>query len=541
MDVTEVRDSLAAGDPSAGHSTEPSGLTAPTRQNGRAWLGVVVVGGVLAAAVGLRFWTRSDLWLDEAQSVAIARLPVRDLLRALRHDGAPPLYYLLLHGWIRLFGPGDLAVRSLSSVFGVACLPVAWWAGQRAGMRRGPETARQTAWAALLLLATSPFAVHYSTEARMYSLVVLLSLGGYLFLTSVLWDERTHPGALAGLAACSGLLLLTHYWSEFLLAALAAYLGVLVVRRRSDRRPRLALGALVVGGVLFLPWAPALLFQLRHTGTPWADPASFSALVNAVSEFSGGKTSAGRGLGLVFFALLGFGVFGRGVNERHIDIDLRTQPDGRGLGLIFVGTLAIAIAAGLVTRSAFQARYASVVLAPFILLAALGTDTLLDRKVRRGVLGLAVVLGLAGCGLNVVTNRTQAGVIGRVINQQARPGDAVGYCPDQLGVAASRVVGPRHPQFAYPRISAPQLVDWVDYSKAVDRGNPDAFAAALDQAAGPGHDVFLVYALDYHLYAGRCERVIAALDRLRPRGTDFVVPNQHKYFEHGALARFSRA
>src|SRR5258706_245124 len=65
----------------------------------------------------------------------IAPLPVRDIAPWLRHDGAPPLYYYLLHGWIKVFGTSDLAVRSLSGVFGVAAIPLAWMCGKRTGDR----------------------------------------------------------------------------------------------------------------------------------------------------------------------------------------------------------------------------------------------------------------------------------------------------------------------------------------------------------------------------------------------------------------------
>ena len=60
-----------------------------------AWLAVAVV-----VAVVLRFVTTSDLWLDEALTVNIAKLPLGDLRAALLRDGAPPLYYVLLHGWM---------------------------------------------------------------------------------------------------------------------------------------------------------------------------------------------------------------------------------------------------------------------------------------------------------------------------------------------------------------------------------------------------------------------------------------------------------
>src|SRR4051794_40779903 len=92
----------------------------------------LVVVAVLAG-IAFRLYARSELWLDEALSVNIASLPVHDMFEALRHDGHPPFYYLLLHEWIDVFGDSNIAVRSLSAVFAVAALPLAWVAGRRYG------------------------------------------------------------------------------------------------------------------------------------------------------------------------------------------------------------------------------------------------------------------------------------------------------------------------------------------------------------------------------------------------------------------------
>src|SRR5918992_2870845 len=72
-----------------------------------AWLGTSALVGLVALGIGLRFVSTSSLWLDEALSANISALPVGDLLEALRHDGHPPLYYLMLHGWMELVGEGD--------------------------------------------------------------------------------------------------------------------------------------------------------------------------------------------------------------------------------------------------------------------------------------------------------------------------------------------------------------------------------------------------------------------------------------------------
>ena len=150
---------------------------------------VAGVGVVLVVAVGLvlRFWTRSGLWLDEALTVDIARLPLHAIPEALKHDGAPPLYYYLLHFWIALFGQSNDAVRALSGIIAVLTLPVAWLCGKRFG-------GRAVAWTTLVLLASAPFAVYYGTEARMYSLVILLTGLGFLALQRAI--EAPRPGNL---------------------------------------------------------------------------------------------------------------------------------------------------------------------------------------------------------------------------------------------------------------------------------------------------------------------------------------------------------
>jgi mannosyltransferase len=122
----------------------------------RTVVGLAVV-AVIALGVILRFTTHSALWLDEALTVDRARLPLSQIAGSVKQDGAPPLYYYLLHFWMRVFGQSDLATRSLSGVIGVITLPVAWLAGNRLG-------GRTVAWATVVLLASAPFAVYYSTS-----------------------------------------------------------------------------------------------------------------------------------------------------------------------------------------------------------------------------------------------------------------------------------------------------------------------------------------------------------------------------------------
>jgi mannosyltransferase len=476
--------------------------------------GVVVV-LVLAAGLLLRFWTRSGLWLDEALTVDIARKPLSQLPNLLKHDGAPPLYYVLLHYWISLFGQSNDAVRSLSGVISVLTLPVAWLCGKRFG-------GRATAWTLLVLVASAPFAVYYATESRMYSLVILLTGLGFLALERAVRAPK--PGNLIAVAVVAAALLYTQYWSVYLIAMVAIWLAVSIWRTRHrghpEEAPWAALIALGVGVLLFVPWVPTFLYQSKHTGTPWAAPPNFSAVINALTGFTDNQgstlqtgTNQGRLLAVIYFAMLALAVFGIGKSGRYIELDLRTRPHSRGVGFIVLGTLFAAIGGGIITASAFSSRYAAVVFLPFLLLVAYGTTTLLNPKARVIIVALAVAAGLVSSAQNVTTQRTQSNAVADIINSEAKPGDVIAFCPDQLGPSVYRQLD--HPSqydmITFPRETGPQIVDWVDYAATVGAADPSHFADVVAQRAGTTHHIWYVWQPMYQTFGIKCEQIASDL------------------------------
>jgi hypothetical protein len=463
----------------------------------------------LLLAVALRFLSTSQLWLDEALSLNIATLPIPEMLAALANDGHPPLYYLLLHAWSAVFGEGNFAVRSLSGVFSVGSLAAMWFVGRRLG-------GTTVAWAACLLLGLSPFAVRYATEARMYALVVLLTLLGLL---AYLWvrDRPTLP-RLTALGLLSGALLLTHYWAFFLLAVAGAMVLVMAVRGTDRSSARRALIAMVAGAGLFVPWLPTFLTQLSSTGTPWGAPGGLSAVPAALGSYAGGINSApGLLLGITFFGLAAFGALGRPIDNVRIEIDLRGRPVARELFVLVVATLVLAIVVGQVTGSAYSSRYTAVTLGPFILLVALGARVMASPAIRRGVLGVALVLGAIASAPLVTDQRTQAVEVAAAINSRAEPGDVVVYCPDQLGPATERLLRDDLRALPFPAAGDPRFVDWTDYGERNQRSSGTAFAASVDELAG-ADQVFVVYAPNYATLGTRCEILVRELAARRAPG-----------------------
>jgi hypothetical protein len=498
------------------------------------------------AGLALRFWAPTPLWLDETLSVNISRLPLTKIPQALSHDGAPPLYYVLLHFWMRVFGQGDVAVRALSGLISVVSLPFFWIAGRRLG-------GRTVGWVTFFLAVSSPFAINYATSARMYSLMIFLSLLGYLALSRALEDPRR--GRLVAVGAVTAAEMYTHYWGLYLVLVTALWLAWRALRTGRGWR---VLRAMLIGGLLWLPWAPVFVYQTLHTGTPWTTSATPSDLLGVFGDYAG-PGSWGTLLMFATFALFLLGVFGRTaapgtlvqtVGEDGqpviapagpaVVLELRPRPGMAPLVLIGLGTLSVAVLLGALANAAFVARYTAVVLPLFLLTVASGLAVIPGRRFRVGCIAVLCLAGLlTGHGENE-QQRSQAAQVAAVLNAQAQPGDLVVYCPDQLGPAVDRLLTVSGvAEITFPRAIGPQRVDWVDYRQVIGATDVETFAQDALARLGSGRALWLVWSDGYPGLGGDCGYLNNWLDLLHTPGATIVHSNSRTYYEHENLVRYS--
>src|SRR3954451_5511587 len=179
---------------------------------------------------------------------------------------------------MNLVGRSEAATHTLSLLFALLAVPVAFWAGR-------PLLGERAAWVAALLTALNPFLGDYAQETRMYSLLVLLAL-----ITAACWvralavhapaPDRSGRAATGvaraptlGFSLAYAAMLYTHNWALFFGAAAAVAWVVLLAAASADQRSRLLRTGLIGYGLalaLYLPWLPSLLSQAAHTGAPWA-------------------------------------------------------------------------------------------------------------------------------------------------------------------------------------------------------------------------------------------------------------------------------
>ncbi|NJK68954.1 MAG: glycosyltransferase [Microcoleus sp. SU_5_3] len=187
---------------------------------------------------------------------------LRNLLLESNH---PPVYFLLAHWWMQLFGPsGDNLVwigRSLPALLGVISVPAIY------GLGRFAFNSPLVGQCAAAMMAVSPYGIYLAQEARHYTLGILLVIVSLLCLTlAVKKLQQSAPipiGAMMLWIIVNCLGMASHYFFTITLLAEAMVLIYLLWRQYSNsknpiltqiflRLLAVAIGTLA-GGLVWLP------------------------------------------------------------------------------------------------------------------------------------------------------------------------------------------------------------------------------------------------------------------------------------------------
>jgi mannosyltransferase len=232
------------------------------------WAALAIL--ALAAALRLHGLDAESIDLDESSSLYYAARGLRRLFFA--DPGNPPLYYVLLKGWIALFGTGEVALRMPSVLFGTATVAALY-----ALVRELYD--RAAARIAALLLALSTAHIAFSQDGRMYALAALLAVTATHALVRASADGGVRRWV--GYAVLAVAMVYTHF--SGLLVVLAHGVAVLVVPQLRTRAA-VVTGLVVAAAIaLGVPIAFARgLMSARHYQF-WQPHVSLSALA-ALSE-----------------------------------------------------------------------------------------------------------------------------------------------------------------------------------------------------------------------------------------------------------------
>lgn len=197
-----------------------------------------------------------SLWRDEVDALRFASVPWTELLASFTRVGwNGSLYHLLLRGWVALAGTSEYAMRFLSLLLGVLCLPLVYGLGCRLLDRR-------TGLVAALLVALSPYLAWYGQEVKMYTLVPFLALLAIYGLRRAVESAGGWRWWGVQIAATS---LAFH---AHILAALLIPVQALLVLVWWPRSRRHLVGALLSLACLILPYLPLAAWQIPLVFVP---------------------------------------------------------------------------------------------------------------------------------------------------------------------------------------------------------------------------------------------------------------------------------
>jgi mannosyltransferase len=222
---------------------------------------------LVALGAAMRFASLGEQSFHHDEVITVARVIPDGFIHMLREvkssESNPPLYYVLAWSWAKAFGTSEFGLRSLSALFGLATVPIAYCIGAELSSRR-------TGLIAAALVAVNPMLIWYSQEARSYALLVFFCAVSLLFFARAL---RTRSGRDLWLwALASALALCSHYFAFFAVAVEAVWL--LVAMRSSWRR---LLPPLTFVGLTGLALVPLILAQINPTHVGWIEESPLSS------------------------------------------------------------------------------------------------------------------------------------------------------------------------------------------------------------------------------------------------------------------------
>jgi uncharacterized membrane protein len=233
---------------------------------------VAVVASASVPLLYLLYGIDRSLWLDEANSVLIAKGSFSEIVDGLSRDGNPPLYYFLLSWTIGLFGDSEVAARLPSIVFYILGAIATFALARRV-------LGIDAAWLAAFLYLLSPVMGRHAQNARMYTMLPFFAACSALLFWQLASSRelRTKWLILHAIVVLAGLL--THYWFVFALCAEAIW--VLVTFR--SWTPKKLLLLFVTSTLPFaLLWLPVFLQQSKLPSASWQQPPAPEAILYAV-------------------------------------------------------------------------------------------------------------------------------------------------------------------------------------------------------------------------------------------------------------------
>lgn len=211
----------------------------------------------------------ASLWGDEAWAATLAVKPIFKIIQIVSRDTSPPLYYLLLHFWMKIFGISEISIRSFSFCLFLATAATVFLIAKQLFDKK-------TGFLAAILTLVNPFLFNYAFEGRMYSLLALsCALSIYFFV------KKNRLGFILSTTAA----LYTHHFAIFIVFFEGLW-SLTRIKRFNPKKIWKEFKDFFIIALLYLPWIYPLYFQTSLVSSGfWLGKPSIKNLTQTIREF----------------------------------------------------------------------------------------------------------------------------------------------------------------------------------------------------------------------------------------------------------------
>jgi 4-amino-4-deoxy-L-arabinose transferase-like glycosyltransferase len=220
--------------------------------------------------------TTQDICIDEPFTIYHAQFGIQDIIRYLEPTNNPPLFELMLHFWIKLFGISEFSVRFLPALFSSLAVIYIYKCGAKYFSFGVGITAS-------LLYIFSTHSVYYAHDCRVYSLFLFLTSASLYFFMKILSGESALKDTIA-LAVVNVLMVYSHYFGF-----IVWFIEIVFILIYSREMIKIFFILFVVSIILYLPQFFVLLDRFQHStseGTWVKVPNGVEAIYNMLWKFS---------------------------------------------------------------------------------------------------------------------------------------------------------------------------------------------------------------------------------------------------------------
>jgi 4-amino-4-deoxy-L-arabinose transferase-like glycosyltransferase len=205
-----------------------------------------------------------SLWGDEAFSAVLAQRRFWPMIEIVANDTSPPLMYIIMWTWFRLFGSSEISIRSLTLLFYFGTTLSVYLIGKELFNKK-------TGIIAALLSFFNPFLFPYAFEGRMYFTLLFFITWSFYFLIK----ENKWGYILTASAA-----LYSHHFA--ILVLVPQFLWQLIKLKKYDLASLwTVIKNYVLIGLTYIPWLYPLYLQTQKVaGGFWLGTPKIKDLAN---------------------------------------------------------------------------------------------------------------------------------------------------------------------------------------------------------------------------------------------------------------------